>query len=89
MSDKEKALDALQTIINLTTCHPMSTVNDEIIKQSGIIERVLAKIPDTAPIDEIHIICHYTPGRSVPIPEARAWYASGDQNCQSCGGRCL
>ena len=89
MSDKEKALDALQIIINLTSCHTMSAVNDEIIKLSEIIKRALAKVPEQPSTDEIYIICHYMPGRSVPIPEAQAWYSSGDQNCQNCGGRCL
>lgn len=89
MSDKEKALDALQQIINLTTCHTMSAVNDEVIKQSEIIKKALAKVPLEPITSEVHIICHYTPGRSVPIPEAKAWHSPGDQNCLSCGGRCL
>lgn len=84
MSDKEKALDALQAIINLTTRHTMSAVNDEIIAHSGVIERALRQPLVTSE----QITCYYTPGRSVPTTEAAAWYASGDQNCQSCGGRC-
>ena len=89
MSDKEKALDALQTIINLAACHTLGKITDEILKQSEVIQRVLNQMP-TQPLytSEIHLICHYAPGRSIPLSEAQAWYTSGDQNCQSCGERC-
>ena len=88
MSDKEKALDALQRILHVASSLMPTHANNEIIAQSEVIRRALNKVPEQSLTSEIYIVCHYTPGRSVPIPEARAWYASGDRNCQSCGGRC-
>ena len=90
MSDKEKALDALQEIINLTSCHTMSKVNDEIIAQSEIIKKALSRVPDI-PVDEgIYVSCYYASisGRTVPISEAKVWYTTLDSVCQQCE-RCL
>ena len=91
MSDKEAALDALQTIINLSACHTMSKVNDKIIAESEIIKSALGKIPAELITDEVRVSCYYIGmvGHSVSISEARGQYKSGDQMCQSCGGRCL
>ena len=89
MSDKEKALDALRTIINLTSCHMSAHTNDRVIALSETIHRALRKLPEQPLTSEVHLICHYAPGRSIPLSEAKAWYSSGDQNCQSCGDRCI
>ena len=88
MPDKMQALDALQTIINLTSCHTISRVNDEVIACSEVIEKALGGLPEQPITSEVHIVCYYGSVHSIPLSEARAWYASGDQNCQSCGGRC-
>ena len=90
MSDKEKALDALQIIINLTSCHTMDTVNNAIIEQSDVIAKALAKIPAEPITSEIYITCYYIgmTGYSVPISTARVQYKPGDQMCDSCE-RCL
>lgn len=89
MSDKEKALDALQVIINLTACHTMSKVNDEVIAQSETIKKALNKLPEQSLVEE-RVSCFYSgmTCHSVPVSEAKKEYKPGDQMCQSCG-RCL
>ena len=85
MSDKEKALDALQVIINLSACHTMTAVNNEIIKQSETIRRAL-----NAPIiSEERVSCFYSgmPGHAVSLEEARKQHNYCDPTCVACG-RC-
>lgn len=88
MSDREKALDALQEILHVAGGVMPSHANKFIIDQSETIRKALSKLPEAPLTSEIHLICHYAPGRSIPLSEAKAWYSSGDQNCQSCGDRC-
>ena len=89
MSDKEKALDALQVIINLSACHNMTTVNNEIIKQSEIIKRAVSKIPDEPTTEGERVSCFYIgmPGHSVPVSAAQEQYNACDSTCAACG-RC-
>ena len=84
MSDKEKALDALQVILNLSACHNMSKVNNEVIARSEIIKKALNKLPEKS-IEGERISCFYIPGRSVAIEDAQTQFNSCDAVCASCG----
>lgn len=86
MSDKEKALDALQIMINLAACHTLGKVTDEIIEQSETVQRALKQLPE-ALIGGVRVSCFYSgmPGHSVPIEDAQAQYKPCDSVCGQCG----
>ena len=88
MSNKGKALDALQTIVNLAACHTLAKVTDEIIEQSETIRRALNQLPELS-IGGERVSCFYAgmPSHSVPIEEARTQYKPCDSVCGQCG-RC-
>ena len=90
MSNTEKALGALQTIINLTSCHTASKVNDEVISLSETIRQVLAAQHTDTVAGGLRVSCFYAgmPGQTVPVSEAQGQYNACDQMCQNCGGRC-
>ncbi len=88
MSNKEKALIALQGIIDLTSCHTMPKVNDAVVGFSEVISQALNKLPDQYFASEC-VSCFYSgmPGHSVPIETAREQYNACDSTCAACG-RC-
>ena len=88
MSNREKALDALQGIIDLTSCHTSSKVNDTVIELSETISRALDKSPEQYLGGEC-VSCFYSgmPGHSIPIETAREQYNACDSTCAACG-RC-
>lgn len=88
MSDKEKALVALQGIIDLTSCHMSSKVNGVVIELTETIRQTLNKLPEQYLGGEC-VSCFYSgmPGHSVPIETAREQYNACDSTCAACG-RC-
>ena len=84
MPDKEKALDALQKIIELTSCHTASKVNDKVIKLSETVQRALVKV--TEETNELSVSCYYAdmPGHAIPIAEAERNYNECDSVCAQC-----
>ena len=88
MSDKNKALIALQGIIDLTSCHTSSKVNDAIIGLSETVRLVLDKLPEYKTGGE-QLSCFYSgmPGHSIPIETAQEQYNACDPTCAACG-RC-
>ena len=88
MSDKEKALDALQEIIHISSSLLPPHANNEVLAQSETIRRVLHALPEQQPAEE-RISCYYMgmPGHSVPLADARRRFNSCDAICASCG-RC-
>ena len=86
MSSKGEALDALQTIINLASCHTLAKVTDEIIKQSETVQRALNQLPE-ARIEGERVSCFYAgmPRHSVAIEDARTQYKPCGSVCGQCG----
>ena len=82
---KEKALDALQTIINLTNCHTSSRVNNKIIAASEVISSALNKLPE--PRESVSCFYSGMPGHAVPLATAQEQYNACDSTCAACG-RC-
>lgn len=86
MSNKEKALDALQQILHISGSLMPTHANNEIIGLSESIRSALGRIPEQ-PITEVHISCFYTSdrGASVPISKAQDYYNQYDKICSQCG----
>ena len=87
MSDKMQALDALQTIINLTSCHTMSRVNDEVIACSEVIEKALNGLPEVDIDSDRRVTCMQAGALEYTILAslAKRWYDVRDQDCAACG----
>ena len=88
MSNKNEALVALQGIMDLTSCHTSSKVNEAVIGFSETVRQALDKIPEYVTGGE-SLSCFYLgmPGHAVPLAAAQDQYNACDPTCAACG-RC-
>lgn len=87
MSDKMQALDALQTIINLTSCHMSAHTNNEVIACSEVIAGALDGLPEVDMDSDRRVNCIQAGAldHTILASLAKRWYDVRNQDCATCG----